>query len=32
MAERIYNLTGHGVDSTLDPFEEEPFDEEDALQ
>ncbi len=32
MAERIYNLTGHGVDSTLDPFEEEPFDQEDALQ
>lgn len=32
MAERIYNLTGHGVDSTLDPFEEELFDEEDALQ
>lgn len=32
MPERIYNLTGQGVDSTLHRFEEEPFDEEGALQ
>lgn len=32
MAERIYNLTGDGAESALYPFEEEPFDEEDALQ
>ena len=32
MTERIYSVTGEGADSTLHPFEEEPFDEEDALQ
>ena len=32
MTERIYNLVGNGESATLSEFQEEPFDEEDALQ
>ena len=32
MGERIYNLVGDGESATLNEFQEEPFDEEDALQ
>ncbi|MDE2967163.1 MAG: hypothetical protein OXS30_06735 [Chloroflexota bacterium] len=32
MGERIYNLVGDGESATLNEFQEEPFDDEDALQ
>ena len=32
MGERIYNLVGDGESATLNEFQEEPFDAEDALQ
>lgn len=32
MTERIYNLVGNGDTATLNEFQEQPFDDEDALQ